>query len=223
MGPPSSIPHRERRRGRIVGLNESDLTTTPQVSALSGESTRSRRPAPCKRRLRHGTGGPPRDAASPPPTTGLVRATATFLPPPLTICECSAEGKCTSTEMDVLPPVPPKDGVSLPGRARRNSDRHRASTREEESGLRGQNRADLEPRTERTSHPEQSGLRALNRADFADGGGRRASEWRVSLAGQREFRCSWTGMSMVGRSRTACWTARDTARGTRSSNTPGMM
>ena len=151
MGPPSSIPHRERRRGRIVGLNESDLTTTPQVSALSGESTRSRRPAPCKRRLRHGTGGPPRDAASPPPTTGLVRATATFLPPPLTICECSAEGKCTSTEMDVLPPVPPKDGVSLPGRARRNSDRHRASTREEESGLRGQNRADLEPRTERTS------------------------------------------------------------------------
>lgn len=200
MGPPSSIPHRERRRGRIVGLNESDLTTTPQVSALSGESTRSRRPAPCKRRLRHGTGGPPRDAASPPPPTGLVRATATFLPPPLTICECSAEGKCTSTEMDVLPPVPPKDGVSLPGRARRNSDRHRASTREEESGLRGQ-----------------------NRADFADGGGRRASEWRVSLAGQREFRCSWTGMSMVGRSRTACWTARDTARGTRSSNTPGMM
>ena len=36
-------------------------------------------------------------------------------------------------------------------------------------------------------------------------------------------RSSWTGMSIVGRSRTAWRTARDTARGTRSSKTFGMM
>ncbi len=222
MGPPSSIPHRERRRERIMGLNESDLTTTPQVSAISGESTRSRRPAPCKRRLPHGPGGPPRDAASPPPTTGVVRATATFPPSPLTICEWSPEGSAPRRRWTYCPP-PPGGWGSLPERAERSSHRQRISTTRQESGLRALNRADFSPGTERTSTPEQSGLRPKNRADFADGGGRRASEWQVSLAGQREFRCSWTGMSMVGRSRTACWTARDTARGTRSSNTPGMM
>ena len=45
-----------------------------------------------------------------------------------------------------------------------------------------QNRADLTPRTERTSRPEQSGLRARNRADFGNGGGG-AGEGDPRLAG----------------------------------------